>query len=96
MTLQPDIFKGVQTYRREGCKVGAVLPAVAGAAVPVPSCGPELNELEESIMVINAAVNWNLGRDKPFTPAELCFHSQALTGLGLGVSTLSGTTSNNN
>lgn len=68
--------------------------AVPGAALPVPSCGLELNELEESVMVITAESIWHLGRDKPFTPAELCFNSKALTGLGLRMNTPDSTTTN--
>ena len=39
--------------------------AVAGAALPAPSCGQELNELEENVMVITAASIWNLGGLSP-------------------------------
>lgn len=66
--------------------------AVPGAALCVTSCGPELNELEESVMVITAESIWHPGKDKPFTPAELCFNSQAL---GLGISTSSRPGTNN-
>ncbi len=46
-------------------------------------------------MVITAESIWYLGRDKSFTPAELCFNTQALTGFGLRMNTPDGTTSNN-
>lgn len=68
-----------------------MLFSAVDAALPDPSCRLELNDLEESVMLITVESIWHLGKDKALTPAELCLISEALTGSGPVVNIPKGT-----